>query len=633
MLKPRPCSFTADKLRAVPFTAVSFEDDFWAPKQLSNRTQAIPMNEAQCRKSGRIDAFRLAWKPGQPHEPHIFWDSDVAKWIEAASYTLSSHPDHALDERLDAVIALIAAAQQADGYLNTHFQVVRPEARWKHFNDHELYCIGHLIEAGVAHHAATGKRSLFDVCLRLADCVAAAFGPQSGQRPGYCGHEEIELALVKLADASGEERYLALARNMVDARGTQPHYFDQLKAEAGGDGIYSQAFCKDNYRYFQAHVPVRDQREVVGHAVRAMYLYCAMADLAAADGDRELAAAGLALWRHATCRLMYVTGGIGSSHANEGFTFDHDLPNETAYCETCASVGLIMWAQRLFLQERSSEYIDVMERVLYNAAIAGVSLDGQRFFYVNPLASLGGHHRQEWFDCACCPPNISRLLASLGSYVYARDESSLYVNLYGGSQAQFMLGSVTVAITQTTDYPWNGRVALHVEPQSPHRFHLRLRRPGWCRSWLVSINGQPVQAIEEAGYVVLERTWKTGDRVVFDLAMPMERVHADPRIRHDAGRLAMQRGPVVYCFESCDNGSDLDALVMSATAEVQVEGDPHAMGGVVRLSVPGWREQPFVDQPYAFGKPLRQPVTLSAIPYYAWDNRSPGGMAVWMRWA
>lgn len=618
-------------LRSVPFTAVRFNDNFWAPKQRINRTQAIPANEAQCRKTGRIDAFRLAWKKSQPNEPHIFWDSDVAKWIEAAAYSLSTHPDKELDARLDAVIALIASAQQTDGYLNTHFSVVRPDERWKHFNDHELYCIGHLMEAGVAHHAATSKRTLLDVCIRLADCVDRVFGPRRGQRHGYCGHEEIELALVKLADATGEARYRDLARFMVDARGTQPHYFDQLKAEAAGDGIYQSDFAKNSYRYFQAHKPVREQQEVVGHAVRATYLYCAMADLAASDGDTSLAAAGVTLWKHATRNLMYVTGGIGSSHANEGFTFDRDLPNESAYCETCASVGMILWAQRLFLQEQKSEYIDVLERALYNAAIAGVSLDGKKFFYVNPLASLGQHHRQDWFGCSCCPPNISRLLASLGGYVYVAGEDRLYVNLYAGSQATVIIGGVSVAVAQKTDYPWDGRVELTLTPATGAAFEVRMRRPEWCRSWTVRVNGKAVRPREDQGYLVLKQTWQAGDRVVLDLAMPVEQVHADPRIRQDAGRIALQRGPVLYCFEGCDNGADLDALVIPESARATCRYEPKVLGGVSRLKLSGWREQPFADQPYASASPKRRRIALSAVPYYAWDNRAPGAMAVWIR--
>ena len=630
-MRATPKPLPHNRPQPVPFTAVRFTDAFWAPIQEINRTRAIPANEQQCRATGRIDAFELNWKPGMPDQPHIFWDSDVAKWIEAASYSLATHPDAALDRRLDTVIAQIAKAQQADGYLNTHFTVTRPEERWKHFDDHELYCMGHMIEAGVAHHTATAKRSLLDVCIRLADCIDRAFGPGPGQRRGYCGHEEIELALVKLTRATSDDRYLRLARFMLDQRGTQPHYFDQLKAERPNAPVYSAHYAKDSYKHFQAHLPVREQTEVVGHAVRATYLYCAMADVAAADDDAALAKAGRTLWHHATRNLMYVTGGIGSSHANEGFTFDKDLPNESAYCETCASVGLIFWAHRLWHQEQNSEFIDVLERSLYNACIAGMSRDGTKFFYVNPLASLGKHHRQEWFGCSCCPPNISRLLASLGGYVYSCAEKQLDVHLYAGSQATVKIGSTTVNIEQRTEYPWDGTVILTLTPDAATRFTLRLRRPGWCRSATLAVNGKAVRTKLVDGYFELDRTWRPDDTVTLVLDMPVERIHADPRIRHDCGRVALQRGPIIHCVEGCDNGEDLDAIVLPEKQRPAWRFHRDLLGGVGVISTTVRREQPFPDLPYT-ASPMRSLThKLKAIPYFAWDNRTAGAMAVWIR--
>src|SRR5512136_2068131 len=410
------------------FTQVSIEDEFWAPRLRTNRERTIPLEYEQCRSTGRLDAFRLNWKPGMEPVPHIFWDSDVAKWIEAASYTLAAHPDPRLQAQLDEIISLIASAQNSDGYLNTHFTVVEPGKRWTNLRDrHELYCAGHLIEAAVAHFQATGKRTLLDVLCRYADHIDQTFGPRPGQKRGYPGHEEIELALVKLYHVTGERRYLDLSLYFVDERGRQPHYYD-LEAVARGDDPAS--YWAKTYAYMQAHVPVREQHQVVGHAVRAMYLYSALADLAGETGDRSLLETCEELWLHLCTRNLYITGGIGPSPANEGFTADYDLPNESAYAETCASIGLVFWNHRLLQLECAGRYADMMERALYNGVLSGVSLDGEKFFYENPLASQGNHHRQAWFDCACCPPNLARLLASLGQYVYAQNDTELAVHLY-----------------------------------------------------------------------------------------------------------------------------------------------------------------------------------------------------------
>lgn len=623
---------TRSLVQAVPFTAVRFTDAFWAPRQETVRTRAIPANERQCELTGRFRQYDLTWKPGQPDEPHIFWDSDVAKYIEAASFSLASHPDAALEQRLDTLIARIASAQQPDGYLNPHFTVVRPGQRWKHFDDHELYGMGHLIEAGVAHHAATGKRTLLEVCIRIADCIDGVFGPRPGQRHGYCGHEEVELALVALWKATGECRYLAMATHFIDARGTAPHYFDTLRAESPDAYVYKTQRHEGNWSYYQAHLPVREQTEVTGHAVRAVYLYCGMADIAAATGDQGLAKAGRTLWNHTVTKLMYVTGGIGSSRHNEGFTFDHDLPNETAYCETCASVGLIFWAQRLFQQERDSQYIDVLERALYNAAIAGISLDGERFFYENPLASLGQHHRQEWFGCSCCPPNIARLLASLGGYVYATADSSLYVQLYAASTATMTVAGTVVALSQQTAYPWSGAVELTVTPAAVVRFALRLRQPAWCSGASVRLNCKAVKARVEQGYLVIEREWQAGDTVQLDLPMAIERVHADPRVRQDVGRVALSRGPLIFCLEGCDNGADLDAVSLPRGATTTWRLDKKLLGGVGVIRSRGRRALPFSDDAtYHTTAPQTAACALTAIPYYAWDHRAPGAMQVWIR--
>jgi DUF1680 family protein len=620
------------KYTPLPLTAVSVEDEFWAPRMCTNRERTIPLEYQQCRDTGRIDAFRLQWKPGQGPAPHVFWDSDVAKWIEAASYSLATHPDSRLEALLDEVIALIASAQQADGYLNTHFTVVEPGKRWTNLRDcHELYCAGHLIEAAVAHFQATGKRTLLDAVCRYADHIDRVFGPQPGQKRGYPGHEEIELALVKLYHATGEVRYLELSRYFVDERGRRPHYFD-LEAEARGED--PQRFWAKTYAYMQAHVPVREQHEVVGHAVRAMYLYAALADLAGETGDRSLVSTCERLWRHLCTRNMYVTGGIGPSGHIEGFTADYDLPNETAYAETCAAVGLVFWNHRMLQLECDARYADVMERALYNGVLSGVSLDGERFFYENPLASLGNHHRQPWFDCACCPPNLARLLASLGQYLYAQNEMEIAVHLYVRGTGRFQVGGQRVMLRQETRCPWEGLVTIHLEMDRPATFGLRLRIPGWCRAARLSVNGEPVEVKLrlERGYVRLERSWRPADRVQLELAMPIEQVYAHPDVRQDVGSVALQRGPLVYCLEEVDHGIPLQRIVLPRDTQLSSHFDASLLGGVAVITGPALAADTsdWSNILYRGQGPELKPCLLTAIPYYAWDNRRPGQMRVWL---
>lgn len=630
-MKPRKASSGATLRRytPVPFTRVDINDQFWAPRIRVNREETLPAEYRQLKETGRIDAFRLDWKPGMPNEPHIFWDSDTAKWIEAASYSLATHPDAALAARVDEVIDLVVRSQQPDGYINSHFTAVEPEKRWTNLRDnHELYCAGHLIEAAVAHFEATGSRKLLDAMCRYADYIETVFGRGAGKRRGYCGHEEIELALVKLHRVTGESRYLALSKYFVDERGTEPNYF---VLEAGKRGEKPRPDWRASYH--QAHVPVRDQAEVTGHAVRAMYLYSAMADLAGETGDETLLAACERLWKHAADRLLYVTGGIGSSRHNEGFTFDYDLPNETAYGETCAAVGLVFWAHRMLQLDCDSHYADVMERALYNGVISGVSLDGRRFFYENPLASAGRHHRQDWFGCACCPPNIARLLASLGGYVYSQGERDAAVHLYAAGAGRLDVAGQAVTLTQKTAYPWDGLVRITIDMERPSQFRLRLRKPGWCRRALVSVNGRSTRAQVDNGYLVIDRAWRPGDSVRLALDMPVTHVYANPHVRMDCGRAALQRGPVVYCIEGADNGSNLDALSLPRGAKFKAAFEEDTLCGVVtirgrarRLVDAGWQDVLYRDKPAA-----SRSAAFKAIPYAAWDNREPGEMLVWLR--
>lgn len=625
------------RLQPLPFTAVTISDQFWSQRQRTNRERTLAIEYDQCNVTGRIDAFRLDWKPGQQPVPHIFWDSDVAKWIEAASYSLATQPDPDLERLLDDVIALIASAQQADGYLNTHFTQVEPEKRFTNLRDwHELYCAGHLIEAAVAHYQATGKRSLLDVLCRYADYIGSVFGTGPDQLPGYDGHEEIELALVKLHQATGEQRYLDLSKYFVDQRGQQPHFFDQEAAARGDDPA---KFWARSYAYNQSHVPVREQTEVVGHAVRAMYLYTAMADLVLQTGDDSLLPALERLWDDLTNHKLYITGGIGPSRHNEGFTSLYDLPNETAYAETCAAVGLVFWAHRMLSLNCDRQYADVLERALYNGTISGVSLDGERFFYENPLASSGSHHRQAWFDCACCPPNIARMIASLGQYIYAQTGDDLVVHLYVQGSGRFERGSQNIVIHQTTDYPWDGSVTLRVECEQPQRFGLKLRIPGWCRSYQVALNGQPLDGTAlERGYLRIggesepAREWKNGDVVTLSLSMPVERVYAHPNVHQDAGRTALQRGPVVYCLEGVDHDVPVAHIALPRGSQLAARFDAGLLDGVVVVEgdarvvdMEAWGDALYRAEPPAY-----RPAKLRAVPYFAWDNRAPGAMAVWL---
>jgi DUF1680 family protein len=620
------------RFEPVPFTHVSIDDAFWAPRIAANRTATLPAEYEQCLVTGRIDAFRLNWKPGDEPVPHIFWDSDVAKWIEAASYSLATHPDPELDALVDEVVALVVGAQQPDGYLNVHFTAVEPEKRWSNLRDaHELYCAGHLMEAAVAHFHATGKRPLLDAVCRYADYIGTVFGTGPGQKRGYCGHQEIELALVKLFHATGERRYLDLASYFIDERGRQPHYFDQEAAARDEDPA---RWWAKTYAYNQSHLPVREQTEVSGHAVRAMYMYCAMVDLAGELGDKSLLAACDRLWQSVCLRRMYITGGIGSLHSGEAFSVDYDLPNATAYAETCAAIGLVLWNWRLLQLRCDGRYADVMERALYNGVLSGVSLDGTRFFYDNPLSSVGLHHRRDWFDCACCPPNLARLLASFGQLAYSQGEREAAVHLYVAGSARLSVGETPVTLRQQTRYPWDGAVTITVEPERPLAFGLRLRVPGWCRGARVTLNGEPVRdAPLQSGYLLLDREWRPGDTVALDLPMPVERVRANPNVGHDAGRVALQRGPLVYCLEAADNNVPPQRILVRSDAPLDARFEPDLLGGVSVITGEALASDESAWQGHLYGTQGETlvPATLTAVPYYAWDNRAPGAMEVWLR--
>ncbi|MBS4200557.1 glycoside hydrolase family 127 protein [Bacillus sp. FJAT-49732] len=623
------------KYKPLSFVDVKINDSFWAKRIEVNREQTIPFQYEQCKATGRIDAFKLDWKPGMEPVPHIFWESDVAKWIEAASYSLATHPDAELDALLNEVIDLIAGAQQPDGYLNVYFTIVEPEKRWTDLRDaHELYCAGHLIEAGIAHFKATGKRTLFDVICKFADYIDTVFGLEEGKKRGYCGHQEIELALVKLYRVTGNENYLRLSQYFIDERGKQPHYFDlEKKIQPGFFDPFMNSH-QDKNAYNQSHKPVREQDKVVGHAVRALYMYSAMADLAGELGDESLLQACERLWDNLHNKNMYITGGIGSTRANEGFTFDYDLPNETAYGETCAAVAVVFWNHRLLQLDCDGKYADALERALYNGVISGISLDGKKFFYENPLASLGNVHRRDWFGCACCPPNVARLLASLGEYVYSQNDHEIATHLYVEGSGKFNIQSQEVVLHQKTNYPWDGEITFNFEVGTPEKIGLKLRIPDWCQDALLEVNGENVEIADklDKGYVTIEKEWTNDDTVKLILAMPAQRFYSNPKVRQNINHIAIQKGPVVYCLESTDNIEPLQKISICRDSGFVEEYIPELLDGVVKITGKGMvmDDNDWDNKLYKPVKPDASPFTFTAVPYYSWDNREPGEMRVWI---
>jgi hypothetical protein len=584
------------KLSAVPFVDVKLSDPFWAPRIRTNREKSLPHNFKWCEDTGRIGNFAKAagLVPGK-FEGIFFNDSDVYKVLEGASYALADQNDPGLQRTVDDVIAKIAAAQQPNGYINTYFTLAEPDKKWTDFAaKHELYCDGHLIEGAVAHYRATGKKTFLNVATKLADHLDATFGPD--KRHEVCGHEEIELALVKLYQATGEARYLKLAEFFLDLRG------DKTKRAT----LFGP--------YAQDHIPVRQQREIAGHAVRAMYLYSGVADAASYSGDQGFLETMRSIWQDVVHRKMYITGGIGARHEGEAFGDAYELPNDSAYCETCATIGLAFWAHRLNLLDGDAQYADVLERAIYNGILSGIALDGQHFFYVNPLASAGKHHRQPFFGCACCPSNVVRFVPSIPGYVYAQNEAGVVVNLYAAGTGTIACKAGKVRLVQETRYPWDGKVTIRIEPEQAVAFDISLRLPAWCEGAKIAVNGKPVEKPEIAkGYARLSRTWQRGDAIELDLPMPIQRMESHPLVKADAGRVAIQRGPIVYCFEAVDNGGPVKDIVLARDPKFTVEHKSDLLGGVAVV--------------HGLDRSGR---TVTAIPYYAWDHRQPGEMIVWV---
>lgn len=616
-------------VKEVPFTQVHFKDNFWAPRIETNRKVSIPSAFAECEKNGRFDNFAIAGglKKGEHRGDFSFDDTDPYKIIEGASYALAVEYDPKLDNYLDSVINLISAAQEPDGYLTTcvtnkcdRLRGWWGNHRWDKINSHELYNSGHLYEAAVAHYLATGKRSLLDVAIKNADLVCQVFGPNEGQIHRPSGHPIVEMALVKLYKVTGDDKYLQTAKYFVEetGRGTDGHKLSQ---------------------YSQDHKPILDQDEIVGHAVRAGYLYSGVADVAALTNDTAYFQALERIWDNMARKKLYITGGIGSRPQGEGFGPNYELNNHTAYCETCASIANVYWNYRMFLATGDAKYADVYERALYNGVPSGVSLSGDRFFYDNPLESMGEHSREPWFGCACCPGNVTRFMASIPQYAYATQGNDILVNLYVQSDAEINTEGNQVKLTQTTDFPWHGDVAISVEPENESEFALRLRIPGWTgnspvptdlynftsapsKDYEIKVNGKKVKAQAGNGYATLKREWKKGDVIELSLPIEVRRVKANANVDEDKGRVALQRGPLMYCLEGQDQ---TDSLVFDKylpyESTFSESYNPQLLNGVMTLSANGKKKH--LDGTIS-------DVQLTAIPYCTWNNRGADNMEVWI---
>lgn len=636
-------AMTRDEIRPVALRDVQVADGFFSRYADLVREEVIPyqweaLNDRipGAEKSGCLRNFRIAaGQEAGEFTGMVFQDSDIGKWLEAVAYSLTTHPDAALERTADEVIELLEAAQREDGYLDTYFIVKDPKNRWKCLRDcHELYCAGHLLEGAVAYWQATGKDRFLNVMRRYVDYIATVFGRGEGQMRGYPGHEEIELALCKLYDVTGEKKYLDLAAYFIDERGRDPKYFlEELKTR--GDAFHWEGNDAQGMEYFQSHAPVREQTEAVGHAVRAVYLYSGMADVAMRTGDEGLLEACRRLCRNIADKRLYVTGAIGSTYIGEAFTFDYDLPNDTAYAETCASVGLIFFMKRMLEADGAAEYGDMMERALYNTVLAGMAMDGKSFFYVNPLEVFpeadekdpSKRHvktvRQKWFACACCPPNVARLLADLGSYIYRRKGSAVTADLFIGSRLALPGGAELI---QTSEVPFGGKVTFTLRGAA-QGFSLRVRCPEWAEGVTCT-----APCRKENGYIAIQKDWQDGDSVTLVFGMEPRRIYANPLVRQDAGKVCLMRGPLAYCLEEADNGANLHLLRLPEGESVEAVRGEGALFGMTLLRAKGRRFVPHGSRLYAPDRQGREEeARLTFVPYFAWGNRDKGEMAVYVR--
>jgi DUF1680 family protein len=618
------------KMEPVSFSQVNITDKFWKPKidKVATKTLSTCIYQTEI-KTPRIRNFeKVARKKGEKHEGIYYDDSDVYKALEAMAYSLQTHPDLTIENKCDEWIEKIAAAQLTDGYLNTYFTLRGLENRWTDIEKHEDYCAGHLIEAAVAYYNVTGKRKLLDVSIRLANHIDSTF--RLANKPWFSGHQEIELALVKLYKVTNDNRYLQLADWYLQQR---------------GKGIYTYGKNWIKPDYWQDLVPVKENKEITGHAVRAMYQYTGAADVAALTGDAGYMNAMKTVWEDVVHRNMYITGGIGSAGDNEGFSKDYDLPNEEAYCETCASVGMVLWNQRMCQLTGESKYIDVLERSLYNGALDGLSLSGDKFFYDNPLASNGQHQRREWFGTACCPANIARLVTSVGNYIYGKSADAIWVNLFVGSNTIINLGNTNVGVKMETNYPWEGKVKLMIEPVKKSNFKIYIRVPDWYDNKVesgglytmtgdygkpvqlsYSLNGKMNNCQLENGYIVVRNEWKSGDVVELNFKMRNKLIYSNKELKQNTNRVSVQRGPLVYCVEGADNKNDVWNILFDANAKFSELQTKILDESVVALQADLPAAKPDVN---ASGiKMDKRKITF--IPYYCWANRGPNSMQIWL---
>lgn len=631
--------------REIDLKNITIKDDFWTSRQRLVTDVVIPYQEKilddqipGVEKSHAFANFRIAagLEEGE-YYGMVFQDSDVAKWLEGVAYSLIIKPDPKLEKRADDIIDIIEKAQQSDGYLNTYFTIKEPEHRWQNLQEcHELYCAGHMMEAAAAYYEATGKEKLLRIMERMADHIEEQFGP--GKKSGIPGHQEIEIGLMKLYHVTGKKKYNDLAQYFIDERGKNPEFFKQEKEKRGWTHF---GMNPDDTYYNQSFAPVREQTKAEGHSVRAVYMYAAMADIAGLTGESKLLKACETLWDNITKKRMYLTGGIGSTVDGEAFSIDYDLPGDTVYAETCASIGLVFFAKKMLDITPSNKYADVMETALYNGIISGMQLDGKRFFYVNPLevnpgisGELYGYkhvlpERPEWYACACCPPNVVRLLTSLGKYAWSESENTIYSHLYIGSTTKLNHAEITVE----SKYPWKGNVIYKIDKVLKNNsFTLSIRIPSYVKEKKIFLNNEEIdsEGMIKEGYLYLRREWKSGDKLEITFDMPVRRIRTNTAVRDNAGCVALMRGPIVYCFEGKDNGEQLQGLRIPKNAEITTTLCKETpLTGMFALELTGTRVY-IGEELYTEDEPVVKATPMKAIPYFAWGNRGINQMKVWV---